>query len=161
MLALSLAAISATAAHAGTRPNDRAGVLGVGAQPIEQAATRPNDRAGVLGVGAQPIADSSVGVSRYLRSDAIRPNDRAGSLGANPLGGNPAYASSPDVFERYASAHPYGSGLAATSVAASSGFRWDDYGAGFGTGIVTALLLAGAVLATPRRRQRTQPAVGR
>jgi hypothetical protein len=131
-----LAAISATAAHAGTRPNDRAGMLGVGAQQI--------------------AGDSSDVGSRYLRSHAIRPNDRAGSLGvASQL------APSPDVFERYASAHRYGAGLTATSVADSSGFRWEDYGAGVGTGIVAALLLAGALLVTPRRRQRTQPAVGR
>jgi hypothetical protein len=123
-----------------------------------QAGTRPNDRAGMLGVGAQRIApDTSDVVSRYLRSHAPRPNDPAGSLGVNPT-----YASVPDVFERYASAHPYGAGLAATSVVATAGFRWSDYGAGVGTGIVAVLLLIGGLLATPtRRRQRTQPAIGR
>lgn len=119
-----------------------------------QAGTRPNNRAGALGAGSQRLAlDSSDVVSRYLRSHATR----AGSLRADS-----ANAPTPDVFERYASAHPYGVGLTATSVAAAAGFRWADYGAGVGTGIVVVLLLAAGVLATPmRRRQRAQPAIGR
>ena len=132
-----LAALAASAAHAGTRPDDRAGMLGVGSQRI--------------------APDTSDVVSRYLRSHATRPNDRAGSLGISS-----AYASVPDVFERYASAHPYGAELAATPVIATNGFRWSDYGAGVGTGIVAVLLLIGGLLASPaRRRQRTQPAIGR
>jgi len=123
-----------------------------------QAGTRPNDRAGTLGVGSQRIAaDTSDVVSRYLRSHATRPDDRAGSLGAAGLA-----APLPDVFERYAAEHPYGAGLAASSVVTAGGFRWGDYGAGVGTGIVAVLLLAGALLAAPsRRKQRTQPAIGR
>jgi hypothetical protein len=67
----------------------------------------------------------------------------------------------PDVFERYASAHPYGAGLTGTPVAAQVRFRWDDYGAGVGTGIALALLLAaGLVATTMRRRQHRQPAIG-
>jgi hypothetical protein len=134
-LAFALAAFAATAAQAGTKPNDRPGALGV---------------------GSQTARDTSDVVSRYLRSHAIGPNDRAGSLGASS-----AFVPSPDVFERYASAHPYGVGLTA-SVAASGGFRWGDYGAGVGTGIGVVLLLAGGLIATPMwRRQRTRPAVGR
>lgn len=137
ILALALAGFSATAAQAGTRPNNPARTLAVGSQ-----------RAAI---------DTSDVVSRYLRSHSIRPSDRAGSLGANS-----AYVPSPDVFERYASAHPYGVGLGAAPVAVSDGFRWGDYGAGVGTGIVIVLLLAGGLLATPtRRRHRTQPAIGR
>lgn len=137
ILTLALAAFAATAAQAGTRPNNPATTLGVGPH--------------------RAALDTSDVVSRYLRRHAISPSDRAGSLG-----GNGAYVPSPDVFERYANAHPYGVGLAAASVAANDGFRWGDYGAGVGTGIVVALLLAGGLLATPtRRRQRTQPAVGR
>ena len=135
ILALALSAVAATAAQAGTRPNDRAGTLGVGSPQI--------------------AGDTSDVVSRYLRSHAIRSNDRAGSLGANSVD-----ATSPDVFERYASAHPYGVGLATTSVTAA-GFRWDDYGAGVGTGIALVLLLAGGLIATPMwRRQHRQPAIG-
>ena len=136
VIVLALAAFVASAAQAGTRPNDRAGMLGVRSELI--------------------AADSSDVVSRYLRSHST-PNDRAGSFGVKH-----AYATAPDVFERYASAHPYGAGLAATSVVAAAGFRWDDYGAGVGTGIVAVLLLIGGLLATPtRRRQRTQPAISR
>jgi len=136
ILALALSSVAVTSAQAGTRPNDRAGTLGVGSARI--------------------AGDTSDVVSRYLRSHGIRPNDRAGSLGANG-----ADATSPDVFERYASAHPYGVGLAATSVTAQVGFRWDDYGAGVGTGIAVVLLLAGGLIATPMwRRQHRQPAIG-
>ena len=122
-----------------------------------QAGIRPNDRAGTLGVGSQRIAaDTSDVVSRYLRSHATRPNDRAGSLGTAGV-----VASLPDVFERYAAEHPYGAGLAETLVVTTGGFRWSDYGAGVGTGIVAVLLLAGVLFATPtRRKQRTQPAIG-
>jgi hypothetical protein len=134
---LALAAFAATAAHAGVRPNDRAGTLGVGSQST--------------------AADTSDVVSRYLRSHATRPNDRAGSLGAAGVVAAPP----PDVFERYAAEHPYGAGLAETAVVTTGGFRWSDYGAGVGTGIVAVLLLAGAFVATPtRRKQRTQPAIG-
>ena len=103
----------------------------------------------------QTAGDRSDVVSRYLRSHAIRLS-RAGLLGVNSAG------VAPDAFERYASAHPYGVGLTPTSVIVSGGFRWSDYGAGVGTGVVVVLLLVGGLLATPtRRRQRTQPAVGR
>jgi hypothetical protein len=134
IVALALA-VAATAAQAGTRPNDCAGTLGVGSP--------------------RNSGDTSDVVSRYLRRHAIRPNDRAGSLA------NSAAATAPDVFERYAGAHPYGVGLAATPVTAQVGFRWDDYGAGVGTGIALVLLLAGGLIATPVwRRQHRQPAIG-
>jgi hypothetical protein len=136
IVALALFAVAATGAQAGTRPNDRAGTLGVGSPRIS--------------------GDTSDVVSRYLRSHAIRPNDRAGSLEANS-----AAATAPDVFERYSGAHPYGVGLAATPVTAQVGFRWDDYGAGVGTGIALVLLLAGGLITTPVwRRQHRQPAIG-
>jgi len=105
---------------------------------------------------SRPAGDPSDIVSRYLRSHATQPNDRAGSLGVNSA------ATTPDAFERYANAHPYGAGLTVASTAVSTRFRWSDYGAGVGTGIVAVLLIAGGLLATPiGRRQRTQPAVGR
>lgn len=131
ILASAIAALAASSAQAGTGANNR-----------------PDSR--------QTAGDTSDVVSRYLRSHAIRPNDRAGLLGARTAG------VVPDAFERYAGAHPYGAGLTTASVVTSDRFRWDDYGAGVGTGIVVALLLAGGLLATPtRRRQQTQPAVGR
>jgi hypothetical protein len=133
---LALAAFAATAAQAGVRPNDRASSRGAGSQRIG--------------------ADTSDVVSRYLRSHATSLNDRAGSLGAAGV-----VVPAPDVFERYAGEHPYGAGLTEPSVVTRDGFRWSDYGAGVGTGIVAVLLLAGALFATPtRRKQRTQPAIG-
>jgi hypothetical protein len=133
ILALALSAFAATAAQAGTRPNDRAGTLGVGSSRI--------------------AGDTSDVVSRYLHSHATSPNDRAGSFVVSD-------STPPDVFERYASAHPYGVGLAATSVTAPSGFRWRNYSAGVVTGIALALLLAGGLIATPMwRRQHRQLAV--
>jgi hypothetical protein len=100
--------------------------------------------------------DPSDVVSRYLRSHASLPYDPAGLLRATGA------AASPDVFERYAGAHPYGVGVTATPAIVSRGFRWSDYGAGVATGIAVALLFAVGLLAMPmRRRQPTQPAVGR
>jgi len=133
ILAFALAAIVPTAAQAGARQNDHAGTSG-------RIARYTSDV-----------------VSRYLQRHATRLDERAGSTGATNAG-----APEPDVFERYAAEHPYGVGLAALPRVGSGGFRWGDYGAGVGTGVVAMLLLAGAVLATPiRRRQRTQPAIGR
>jgi hypothetical protein len=136
ILVLALSAVAATAAQAGTgQKNDRAGTLGVA--PLRAAG------------------DTSDVVSRYLRSHSISPNDRADSLGARSTD-----VTSPDVFERYASSHPYGVGLAAT-VTAHDGFRWGDYGAGVGTGMALVLLLAGGLIATPMwRRQARQPVIG-
>ncbi len=57
----------------------------------------------------QTVGDRSDAVSRYLRSHTIRVS-RAGLLGPNSAG------VTPDAFERYASAHPYGGGLKPTSV---------------------------------------------
>jgi hypothetical protein len=92
---------------------------------------------------------------------ATRPDDRAGPVRAVGTAG-PV----PDVFERYAAAHPYGTGISATvSVVSGGGFDWGDYGAGVGTGIGAILLLAGGLTAVPaRRRQRIRtarrPAIG-
>jgi hypothetical protein len=132
------------------------------AAPMAQAADRPDNGAGTLRVGTQPVAaDTSDVVSRFLRNHA-------------PYG-----AVLPDVFERYAAAHPYGAALSsavgltvvgrppdigdaaeaaeAIPLTTSGGFHWGDYSAGVGTGIGFALLLAGALTITPlARRQRTQ-----
>lgn len=76
-----------------------------------------------------------------------------------------------DVFERYAAAHRYGGGLAAapaippdvSDAAAASrvsalppltGFHWAAYAAGIGTGIGSALILAGLLAAAMARRNR-------
>ena len=56
----------------------------------------------------------------------------------------------PDVFERYASAHPYGNGVSVSSTIESSstsdGFNWSDWGIGIGMGAAIALLLGTALI---------------
>src|SRR6266536_1493763 len=91
-LGLALAALSTTAAQATTRPDDRAGPLGVGTAVLQNTAIRPDDRAGTLGVGTDVI-------SRYLVSHpaAVRPDDRAGTLG---VGTQPVAADTSDVVSR-------------------------------------------------------------
>jgi hypothetical protein len=109
---------------------------------------------GAKGGSRQGTSDRSDVVSRYLRSHANRTNIGAGSLEVKGA------SAPPDAFERYASAHPYGVGVAPASVLAPGGFRWSDYGAGVGTGVVLVLLVGAGLVATPRRRRGTQPAVG-
>src|SRR5258705_13953248 len=82
------------------------GLAGVAlAAPLAQAATRPDDRAGTLGVGAQQVADTSDVISRYLVSHpaALRPDDRAGALG---VGSAAVAADTSDVISRYLVSHP-------------------------------------------------------
>jgi hypothetical protein len=88
----------------------------------------------------------------------------------------------PDVLERYAAAHPYGAGLTSATSSSevarppdvrdaayvartivpsqSSGFDWNDYAIGIGSGVGFTLLLAGCLAATPllRRRQEVRTA---
>jgi hypothetical protein len=72
-------------------------------------------------------------------------------------------AAVPDVFERYASAHPYGLGLGAasfatpTTVAASQSFRWGDAGLGASAGAAAILLLVASRLFLRSRRQPHTP----
>src|SRR5262249_50743271 len=99
-LGLLVAAVAAPVAQAGTapryegykssypqlhqlgalRPDDRAGIRGVGADVVSQssAALRPDDRAGIRGVGADLTSQPST---------ALRPDDRPGPLGV----GEPTY----------------------------------------------------------------------
>jgi hypothetical protein len=59
----------------------------------------------------------------------------------------------PDSFERYAAAHPFGSGLAATVVSRNSGFQWGDAAIGSAaTGTAVALLLSGVMLSVRGRK---------
>jgi hypothetical protein len=66
----------------------------------------------------------------------------------------------PDAFERYATAHPYGSGLTgeAVSVSQSSGFDWGDYGIGIGTGMALVLALGAGLVMGRQRRHDMQTA---
>lgn len=117
--------------------------------PIAQASERPNDRAGLLGVGnvaasiATPDAferavarhDASITPDALERALAIhvastppRPDDRAGALGPGEI--------TPVISNR--------------DVSASDGFQWSDASVGAGA-MLGALLLAAAVGLTVRR----------
>jgi SnoaL-like domain len=63
------------------------------AVPLAHGGTRPNDRAGMLGVGPQQVADASDVVSRYLtRHPAAAPNPSKTSWRAGELAGTGAAA---------------------------------------------------------------------
>ena len=69
----------------------------------------------------------------------------------------------PDVFERYASAHPYGNGVSVSSTIESSstsdGFNWSDWGIGIGMGAAIALLLgAGLIMGRQLKHRGMQTA---
>ena len=63
----------------------------------------------------------------------------------------------PDVLERYAAAHPYGSGIAST-LSQPNGFDWGDYAIGIGTGMGLILILAGGLAMGRQRRHGVQTA---
>ena len=61
--------------------------------------------------------------------------------------------SSPDSFERYAAAHPYGRGLTTPTIArTSTGFRWRDAAIG-GAATAAALALLGSAVGVRARRR--------
>ena len=63
----------------------------------------------------------------------------------------------PDVLERYAAAHPYGNGIAST-LSRPNGFDWGDYAIGIGTGMGLILFLAGGLAMGRQRRHGVQTA---
>jgi len=66
---------------------------------------------------------------------------------------------SPDVFERYAAAHPYGRGLSVSSTSTSDGFDWSDWGIGIGVGAGIALILgAGLIMGRQLKHRGVQTA---
>jgi hypothetical protein len=124
-LALAAAAIGAGAALA-DRPDDRAGMLGVGAtsSSVGEQPSHPNDQAGVLGVGGV----SSVEVEAVI---PVRPDDRGGVRGPGPEA-----AEMPSV-----------------TTFSDDGFQWGDAAFGAGAAFSLVLLTAGA-MATIRHRRR-------
>ena len=53
------AAALASVSFAATRPDDRAGTLGVGAQPLSAAAAHPDNRVGIRGVTEEPLTPAA------------------------------------------------------------------------------------------------------
>lgn len=154
-LALAFSAVLIGAGQAADRPDNRAGIHGIGSQSTDLSdvftravarahavqAVRPDDRAGLRGVGttatSSPVALTDVferAVLRHSASTATRPDDRAGLRAvAN------AVADSTPV---------------ATTV--STGFQWTDAGFGAAAVIAIVLILAGFVAARANHH-RTQP----
>ena len=111
VLGLALAALGGSAAQAGTRPDDRVGLRGIGTQ---QAAVDGSDvleryvAAHPFGATALPdVVERYVAVHPYgvhppaVLASAIRPPDVADA----------AAAAAPDVLERYVAAHAFGAAL--------------------------------------------------
>jgi hypothetical protein len=130
LLGLAAAAFGASAAQAATRPDDRAGPLGVGTALV----VRADDRAGLR--GAAP-GQSDV-ISRYLIShSAVRPDDRAGPLGVG----------SDSAVGIVTPAH--------SVILDSTGFQWSDAGIGAGTALGLILLALGATVLVRSGRVRS------
>jgi hypothetical protein len=155
VLAVMTAVVFVAGAEAAGRPDDRAGMHGVGtnnqrlAMPdvIERAAARavstqtirPNDRAGTFGVGVSEAVTPRVtpdvferATARAHQSRALRPDDRGGVLGIR--------VSESDT------------GVVAGSAisSASSGFGWGQ--AMFGAAAAFGLILVGGAIG---RRSKT------
>jgi hypothetical protein len=130
----------------GGRPDDRAGLHGVGGiSAVSIQAVRPDDRSGLLGVG---------GVSGTAARTAIRPDDRAGRPGVGPF--EAVSSGTPTRPDDRAGGRGPGTTRAGTAAAASTSaapFAWEDafLGAGATFGL---LMLAGALALTLRSRGR-------
>jgi hypothetical protein len=150
---LALGALSATTAQAATRPDDRAGTLGVGTTAVQSSVIRPDDRAGPLGVGTAALQHST-----------IRPDDRAGTLG---VGSQSVAANTSDVFSGNLVNHPaavrpddrggirgVGTGTAGivTPAPDRSGSSWDTAALAVGSALgALAVALVGFALIRHRR----------
>jgi hypothetical protein len=152
-LTLALSAVVIGSARAADRPDNRAGIGGIGSQSTDPsdvftravarahaAPVRPDDRAGLRGVGtprtSTPVAHADVferAVLRHNASIALRPDDSAGLRRA-------ALASN-----------------ARAATAGSAGFHWAD--AGFGAAATLALILILAGLAIARASHHRSHAI--
>jgi hypothetical protein len=153
-LALALSTVLIGSAQAADRPDNRAGIRGIGSQSSDMSdvftravarahavqAVRPDDRAGLRGAGmtaSTPVALTDVfqrAVLRHNASTAPRPDDRAGIRGI----GTELTASPP---------------IATTTAA---GFQWLDAGLGAAATLALILLLAGVAIARASH-QRSHP----
>lgn len=125
---LACAAVLAGGVQAAERPDDRGGMLGVGAA---QAVIVPDafERAFLRHAAATPVPDAfERAVIREQATTAVRPDDRPGLRGPGLVPTAP------------------------TSVATASdgGFAWDD--AAFGAGAMLGLALLGTAILGIRRR---------
>jgi hypothetical protein len=131
-LAFALPAVGAT------RPDDRAGLRGVGAAS-EPGPVRPDDRPGLRGVGATDSA-------------SVRPDDRAGPRG---IGGTAPSAVRPDDRAVRGIHPPTVAASGQPSVfGTSNSFDWAAAGAGAASAAGLMLLLGAAALTLRRSSRR-------
>jgi hypothetical protein len=133
-LALAASAIVVSGAQA-DRPDDRAGLLGVGlaSSTVGEQPSHPNDRAGMLGVGGLTTASvpDAFGGAGLRHEAPVRPDDRDGIRGPGLV-----QADIPSV-----------------TAISDDGFQWGDAAFGAGAAFGLVLLAAGAT-ATIRYRRR-------
>ncbi len=127
-----------------------------------QASDRPDNRAGIRGIGSQSTNLSDVftrAVARAQAVPAVRPDDRTGLRGAGATPSTPIGLS--DVFERAVLRHNSATAPrrdhrepitrvadnAPVAMTASTGFRWTDAGLGAAATLALVLVFAGLAIA--------------
>jgi hypothetical protein len=138
VLAFGAAALFAASAQA-DRPDDRAGMLGLGGASGAAVSVRPDDRAGTRGIGAVEASQPEIVPDVVARLVATRvdgapgrPDDRAGARGPGI------------VFPKA----PLG-----TVTVSADAFEWADATIG-AAATLSVILLAGALALTVRQRRR-------
>ena len=131
-----------------TRPDDRAGPLGVGAAVAATDVVRPDDRAGPLGVGAAVVA-----------TQATHPNDAGGALGVGAVAlEKPAFWRGERDYGLYTPAGDVAApAVVPVAVAEPSGWDWGDFVVPVAVVALVALLVGGIATATghgPHRPHR-------
>jgi hypothetical protein len=154
-LVLTVAGLALSAAQAATRPDERAGIRGIGqTSAVAQSATRPDDRAGIRGIGqtSAVATDSSDVVSRYLRNRTTDASDVVSRYVANVLQSSPAQAVRPD--NKAGTLGPGNEAVSAeqTTLASSDGVNWTVALISVGGGLAFVLLLSATGMGVVRHR---------
>jgi hypothetical protein len=153
------------AAVAGTAVSAAGAQAPVGGPPYRDTASSQGYQsrsASQALVGGQPYRDTASSQGYQSRPVEI-PDVVERYATAHPYGSGVSATTDstlvavPDVFERYAAAHPYGSGIAST-LSQPNGFDWGDYAIGIGTGMGLILILAGGLAVGRQRRHGVQTA---
>ena len=120
-MALAGAALFAGGVQAADRPDDRGGLIGVGATQVVPATPDVFERAFLRSAAANPVPDVfERAVLRGSRGVALRPDDRAGARGPGMVA----------------------TALPTVAASAGEGFRWND--AFLGAAAMLGVVLFGA-----------------
>jgi hypothetical protein len=153
------------AAVAGTAVSAAGAKAPVGGPPYRDTASSQGYQSRSVASQAlvgQPYRDSASSQGYQSRPVAI-PDAVERYAAAHPYGSglsatiDSTLVAAPDVLERYAAAHPYGSGIGST-LSQPNGFHWGDYAIGIGTGMGLILLIAGGLAMGRQRRHGVQTA---